>query len=163
MALTATEIESGADLLRNAISNPFFRRGDHDTPIQRWFSFLAERLRLASFQTGAYLQLGNTDLPTTAPLALILQSVLEDEGWQGWHFAGGPDTPFALVHNLTARRRQIGGGHRTRFWSSCLGGGMMTACHASKGRTISRRSPNLSRYSMRESAANWLEGSKPEI
>ena len=119
MTLTDAEIGNARELFIGAIENPFFSLKDTALPIQGWFSFLVGHFPLMTFQTDAYLHLGDTDLPTTDPLSRILQSVLGDEGWSGWDFDGSPDTPFALEFNLAARRRELGRA-QTRFFGSCL-------------------------------------------
>ena len=120
MTLTDSEISEARELLVAAVENPFFGSGVADTQISSWFSFLVERFPLMTFQTDVYLyQLGDTDLPTTDPLARILLRVLRDEGWSGWDFAGNSDTAFALEFNLAARRRELGSAN-TGFFGSCL-------------------------------------------
>ena len=118
MALSETELHEGRALLGAAISDPFFLLEDEERPVQGWFSFLTDHFPLATFRRDAYLGLANPDLPTTYPLARILQSVLADEGWQGWDFHWEKDkTRWALEFNLNARRKEFATTNSSLFFS----------------------------------------------
>jgi hypothetical protein len=108
MTLTEGQRAEGVALLRGAIERPFVTPGNYPGEIGEWFRFTRDHLPLTTFQTRAYEALAPGDLPTTYPLEPLLLSVLEDEGWDGWQFGGEEDSPFRLIENLTARRRELG-------------------------------------------------------
>ncbi len=92
---------------------------EYPRAIGAWFRFMRDHFPLSTFQTRAFEALAPGDLPTTLPLESLLLSVLADEGWQGWQFGGDADSPFPLVENLTARRRELGEA-TDRFFASTV-------------------------------------------
>ena len=119
MTLTDSEISNARELLIRAIENPFCWSREADTPIQKWFGFLAERLPLMTFREEAYLGFGNMFLPSTDPLDSLRGSVCEDDGWTGPVFPREAGTQNELEINLASRRRELETTDSSLF-ESCL-------------------------------------------
>ena len=86
-------------LLAQALREPF---GDH---VGTWFKVLVDRFPLWAFQARSFAQLHQSELPTTYPLRLMVQSILDDEGGVRVHGLLDP-----LPATLDSRRYAIAEG-----------------------------------------------------
>lgn len=121
MRLEEDQVECGRELLQEAIPDPFYTIDEGEASSQailEWYGFLSDHLPLMALRTDWYLGLWTSDLPSTAPLATLLDSILDDEEWDGRNPPVDLGEDAWLVYNLAARRRELSRPD-TSFRSSC--------------------------------------------